>query len=216
MKKGAGLDYLCMALYAFAGLGFEVIWGLVLEPMIYGVQMREWSVSQNIIHWVVTCIAWGSISAILVRYAKKRYGFGLFKKGSKMKLWQWGVVLIIVIASLMMSYHDWNGPKLIKEFYANGWLKFIFQYIYYVFETILMALILIFGQMAFEQWFHKRNLPYGGIVLGLTWGVAHFFTQDIDTGITCVVMGFVYGCIYLLTNRDIRKVLPILFITFVL
>lgn len=216
MKKITGWDYFCLALYAFGGLGLEVLIGLVIEPMIYGTQMRDWTTLQNIIHWVVTCTVWGIISMLIIRSAKHTCGFNLFERESKMKLWQWGIILCIVIASLIMSYYDWNGSKVVIEFRYNGWLKFIFQYIYYLFETILVGLIIIFGQLAFEHWFHKKNIPYGGIILALTWGVAHFFTKDFSVGIICMVSGFAFGSIYLLTNRDIRKAVPILFIMFVL
>ena len=72
-----------------------------------------------------------------------------------MKIWQWVSVVIIFILMIVFSYIDWNGSKVLKEFRYNGWLKFIFQYIYYVFEVGLVVLIVIFGQKAFEKWFHK-------------------------------------------------------------
>ena len=84
------------------------------------------------------------------------------------------------------------------------------------FETFLVMLILIFGQKAFEKWFIKTNIPYGGIILAVTWGVGHFITKDIITGIVTAIMSLAFGSIYLLVNRDIRKAYPILFIMFVL
>lgn len=67
-----------------------------------------------------------------------------------------GIVIgLICIFSLAVSYFDWNGSKVVKEWIYNGWLKFIFQYIYYTFETVLVSLIMIFGQNAFESWLHN-------------------------------------------------------------
>ncbi|MCM1192839.1 MAG: hypothetical protein NC123_12645 [Butyrivibrio sp.] len=74
--------------------------------------------------------------------------------------------------------------------------------ILYNFETILVMLILVFGQNAFEKWFHKCNIPYGGIIVAITWGILHFFTKDITTGIVTMISGLAFGSIYLLTNRD--------------
>lgn len=54
-----GINYLCLALYAFAGMGIEAIYAFLLEPIIYGHQMADWNVGQNIIHWIITCITWG-------------------------------------------------------------------------------------------------------------------------------------------------------------
>lgn len=216
MKKITGFDYLTLALLAFGGIGLEVILAFGLEPLLYGAQMGEWTTWQTILHWILTCALWGGAAYWLVREAKKKYDFDIWKKGDKLQTWQWAVIAVFVVISLGLSYYDWNGSKVIKEFYANGWLKFIFQYIYYIFETVLVTLILVFAQKAFDQWFHKENIPYGGIILALTWGVAHVFTKDVMTGILCAISGFAFGSVYLLTNRDIRKTFPLVLIMFVL
>lgn len=216
MKKATGLDFLVLALLAFGGIGLEVILALGIEPILYGAQLGEWSTLQNILHWTVTSALWGGVAYLLVRNAKKKYDFDIFKKGEKLKLWKWLLIAVFIVLSLMISYKDWNGSKVIKEFVFNGWLKFIFQYIYYIFETVLVTLILVFAQKAFEKWFHKENIPYGGIAIALTWGIGHFFTKDIMTGIVCMISGFAFGSVYLLTNRDIRKTFPIVLAMFVL
>lgn len=216
-KKITGWDYLSYALLAFGGLGLEALLAFLLEPMIYGASMNEWSTIQNIIHWIVTCIMWGTVCSLLIKAAKKNYQFDLFTRQNPLSLWQWIVIAIFVILSLVISYYDWNGSKVIREFRANGWLKFIFLYIYYIFETALVTLILVFGQKAFDQWFTKKNIPYGGILAGLTWGLAHIFTKgSLSTGLLCAFSGFSFGSVYLLTNRDIRKTFPIVFVMFVL
>lgn len=216
MKKASGIHFLMLALLAFAGIGLEVLLAFGIEPLIYGASLNEWSDTQAIVHWIVTCTLWGAVSFGIVRLAKKKYGFDLFQRGSKLSAWQWVLVVIFMIGSLIVSYVDWNGSKLIREFYANGPVRFVFQYIYYVFETVLVTLILVFGQKAFEKWFHRENIPYGGIIVALTWGIGHFFTKDIWTGIVCMIGGLAFGSVYLLVNRDIRKAFPILWIMFVL
>lgn len=216
MKKATGLDFLVLALLAFGGIGLEVIYAFVLEPILYGAQLGEWNTWQNIVHWTVTSASWGGVAYLLVRNAKQKYDFDIFKKGDKLKLWQWLFIVLFVVLSLIISYIDWNGFKVVKEFVYNGWLKFIFQYLYYIFETVLVTLILIFAQKAFEKWFHKEDIPYGGIILALTWGIGHFFTKDIITGILCMISGFAFGSVYLLANRDIRKTFPIVLVMFVL
>lgn len=216
MKKVTGTDYLVLALLAFAGVGLEIVLAFGIEPLIYGASIGQWTDLQNIIHWVVTCILWGLVSWYLVHFAKKKYEFDIFQKGDKMAVWQWVLIALFVVGSLILSYFDWNGSKVIKEFYANGPVKFIFQYIYYIFETVLVTLILVFGQNAFEKWFHRKNIPYGGIIVAITWGIGHFFTKDILTGIVTVISGLAFGSVYLLVGRDIRKTYPTLWIMFVL
>lgn len=218
MKNEAkGWDYMVLALLAFGGIGLEVPLVLGLEPLIYGAGLGEWTVLQNIIHWIVTCVVWGTVSGLLIGKAKKEYDFDIFEKQSSMRGWQWTVTGICIVISLIISYYDWNGSKVVKEFYSNGWLKFIFQYIYYIFETGLVTLILIFGQKACEKWFHKENIPYGGIIAAITWGLGHIMTKgSLSAGIICAVSGLAFGSVYLLTNRDIRKTFPAVFIMFVL
>ena len=54
-----GWPFLSYALMAFACLGIELLLAFVLEPLLYGRSMNEWSDLQSISHWVLTCICWG-------------------------------------------------------------------------------------------------------------------------------------------------------------
>ena len=210
-----GWDYFCLALYAFGGLGLEALLAFVIEPFLYGSQMDEWSVAQNIFHWIITCILWGIVCVWLIKLSKNRYGFDIMNKSEKMKIWQWILVIGCVIFMLIVSYFDWNGFKVVKEYNSKGLLRFIFQYIYYLFETGLFMLIIVFGQKACEKWFKNERIPYGGIVVALTWGLAHIFTKgDILVGLISALGGFVFGVVYLLVNRDIKKTFLLLFIMF--
>jgi hypothetical protein len=67
------------------------------------------------------------------------------------------------------------------------------------------------------MWFKKENIPYGGIILAITWGLAHIFTKgNVSVGLLSALGGFAFGIVYLLVNRDIKKTLLILFIMFIL
>lgn len=216
MKKATGVNYLLLALFAFGGLALEFILSYGIEILLYGMQMADWSTLQWVLHWTLTCIVWGVVSYILIRFAKNKYDFDILAKGNKMKVWQWIIVVALIIGSLIISYMNWNGSKVLSEFQRNGLARFIFQYIYYVFEILLVTLILVFGQKAFEKWFKKENIPYGGIIIAITWGLAHFFTKEILTGVISVIAGLAFGSVYLLVNRDIKKTYLILWIMFVL
>lgn len=215
LKAAKGINYIYLALYAFGGLGIEAIYAYGLEPMIYGVSMQDWTVSESILHWITTCITWGIISYVLIKLSKEKYEFDLFETKKKMKLWQWICILLCVILSFYISFNDWGGFKPFIEYQHKGMLKFIFQYIYYAFETILFTLILIFGQKACEVWFKKENIPYGAIIVAVTWGLAHILTKgSVMTGVIIALGGFLYGVVYLLLNKDIKKTFIVLFIMF--
>ncbi len=216
IQRRVGFTYFLLALLAFAALGLEVLLAFFIEPLVYGAQMQQWSVLQMILHWLVTCTLWGMVSSVLIQFASQRLDFDFLKRGNRVKPWQWTLIIGIVVASLVLSYRDWNGFKIVMEFHKKGGLKYLFQYIYYVFETVLFMLILIFAQKAFEEWFPIKNIPYGGIIVAITWGSGHFFTKDIGTGILCMLSGLAFGSVYLLLNRDIRKTFPVLLMMFVL
>ncbi len=216
-KKIKGWDYLSYGLIAFGGLGLELLYALWLEPMIYGSSMEGWTPVQTIIHWIITCITWGLVAFYIVYDSKKKYNFDLFAKAEPVKFWQWGIVFIGIIFSLIMSIISWNGFKVIIEFQRRGALLFVFQYIYYIVETVLFMFIIVYAQKAFELWFKNHKIPYGGIICGLTWGLGHALSKgSLSLGLQGIVWGFVMGAAYLLVNRDIKKTYVVLLIMFIL
>ena len=218
--KETGWKYLLLALGAFLGLALEVIHAYGWEPLVYGgISYRDYAVWQAALHSIITCLTWLGAAYLLIRVAQNRLGFEIFEKSGKMKFLQIIAVCLSVILSIVMSYLDWDGFKVVKEFQSNGWLRFIFQYIYYIVETAMFLLIIVFGQKAFDLWTKKKNVPWGGIVCGLTWGISHVISRgffDIGNGIFSMINGFMFGAAYLLTNRDIKKSWLILFIMFAL
>lgn len=207
--------YFILSLLVVVGLsGEEFV--LLIENNIYSLPAGQWGNKECILHWVFTSIIWGCVGLVCVQFAKRRDNFRLFERGETIKKWQWIVVLLLLVFSVAVSCFAWNGWKVLIEFYHNGWLKFIFQYIYYIFETWMIMLILTFSQKAFELWFHHENIPYGGVVLSLTWGAVHILTQEFMTGIYCMFFAMLYGIVYLLLNKDFKKSYIIIFLMFVL
>lgn len=80
-----------------------------------------------------------------------------------------------------------------------------------------MSLIIIFGQKACEKWFNNEVIPYGGIILALTWGIIHIVSKEsILIGLISVCGGFLFGTVYLIVGKDYRKTLLLMFLMFVL
>lgn len=217
MKTQAkGSDYLSLALYAFAGFAFELLLAYLIEPML-GLSIAAFTTGQSILHWIITCLVWLVVSLLLIRFAKRKYGFDIMQEKSRLKAWQYAGIALCLVVITCAQYLDWNGFKPLVEFQKNGALKFIFQYIYYFFETVLLSLIIIFGQKAFEVWFHRKNIPYGGIVLAITWGLGHILSKgSLTVGLLSAFGGFLMGASYLIVGRDYRKALPLLYLMFVL
>ncbi len=215
-KQITGGKYLDLALYAFMGLGMEVVLAFLLEPMLYGVSMQAFSTGQTIAHWILTCLIWGIFAYVLIRRSGENYQFPLLERGKAVRAWQWVVCVLLIAFAFLMDYMAWDGFKVYLEWQRRGTLLFLFQYVYYLFETMLFLLIIVFGQKACETWFHKTGFPYGGIICGLTWGLAHIFTKDLLTGLLGAILGFAMGSVYLLMGRDLRKSYIVLFLMFVL
>lgn len=212
--KITGIDYLYLALYAFGGIGLELVIAFI-EPFIYGhaADYNDWTI---IAHWIITCLVWGGCALYLFKLAKKNFHFETHTNQS-INLWQWFIIIALLAFSLMLSYISWDGFKIQQEFINLGMLNFIFQYIYYFFEAVLITLIVVFAQKAFEIWFKKENVPYGGILCGITWGLAHILTKSsLEVGLLSVILGFGFGAVYLLLNRDIRKTILIIYLMFIL
>lgn len=215
--KKEGFGFFRLALYAFIGLGLEIVLGLLIEENIYGKSLKNFSTQESILHWILTCIIWSVVSYALIKIANKKYQFSLFSFNSSMKLQNYMICLAIFTISIIISILDWHGIKIQKEFLYNGWLKFIFQYIYYLCETVLVVLIIAFSQKAGEIWFKKEKIPWGGIFVGLSWGLVHILTKSsLSMGLIACLGGILYGIAYLACNKNLRFAFPLIFLMFVL
>lgn len=202
----SALDYLWFALYAFAGLGIEMLLLGVIEPMIFnGIKMADYSTVQSITHWVLTSICWGAIGFILVFLSKRKLGFQVM---ANKKITTSGVLLslIIIIACIALNFYDWGTLKIVGEFQNHGILLFLFQYLYYFFEVVLVFLIVSFGQKFIETVLKKKSrIPWGGILLTITWGAVHYITKgNVVDALGTMAFSIAYGLIYLLLERNAK------------
>lgn len=211
-----GFSFFRLSLYAFAGLGLELLL-VFLESQIYGKSMHNFSVLEAVLHWILTCIMWGVVSYVLIKVSKKKYNFDILGFKNSIGLTDCIICFVILAISVTISVMDWHGFKVAKEFLYNGWLKFLFQYIYYLFETALVILIITFSQKAGEIWFEKVKIPWGGIFVGLTWGLIHILTKgELSVGLLSCLSGLLFGIVYLVCKKNLRFAYPIIFLMFVL
>lgn len=76
-------------------------------------------------------------------------------------LWRYLAAAALWAVCVAISYVEWNGFKMIQEFAKKKPVEYLFQYIYYIFEVVLVFQVIVFGQKAGEIRFGKRNIPWG-------------------------------------------------------
>lgn len=195
-KDNTVIDHLGYAFYAFGGLGIEILL-MMIEVNLWGVQSNDWSPTQNITHWIITCMLWGVFSVVLLKKNIKTH--------SKVNDINWFIVIGIIICSIIYTSYTWGGFKSAIELRNNGNIKFIVQYIYYAFESMLILLIITHGQKAFDKSVKKCiSLPVGGFLLAVTWGGIHILTQGVSTGIYACIQSLLFGMMYLVLKKDIK------------
>ncbi|MDE5769183.1 MAG: hypothetical protein K2H82_07330 [Oscillospiraceae bacterium] len=202
--KISAWDYLWYALYSFAGLGLEIVLISIIEPIFWG-KISEYNTIQSIIHWILTILCWGIMMIVLVKSSEKKLDFRVWNHE---KITTKGIVisLILIVACIALNAYDWGSLKIVGEFQKKELIEFIFQYIYYMFEIGLVFLIVVFGQKFVESLLKKKSMiPFGGIVLGCTWGLIHILTQgSIITGLGVIAFSLMYGIIYIALNRNTK------------
>lgn len=206
-KESNANDFLWLALYAFSGLGMEIllVW---IETRLFGTAMANFSTWQMLTHWLLTIAIWMIMAILLIHLAKRQHNFALLEQRDRPKpshiIASIGIALALIIALSIA----WQGFKPWLELQRLGAVKFVFQYLYYAAEVVLITLIIVFGQEAGERALKHRALPsfipWGGIVLGLTWGLIHILTQNnLGTGILSFFSAIAFGVIYLLLNKNV-------------
>ncbi len=214
-KVSLGFDYLWCALYACAGFALELL--LVQVEKWMGIDVAAYTTAQNIVHLIVTTVLWVAAGILVIFIGKKTTGFRLLETRAKLKAWQYIAIVACFVINFIAKYLDWGGIKPALEFSRLGMPVFLFQYIYYVAEGFLISLVIVFAQKACEKWFGNEKIPYGGIILGLTWGLAHIVSKgSVTIGLVSALAGFLFGAAYVFAGKDYRKALPIIVLLFAL
>lgn len=207
-KKIMPVDFLWLALYAFAGFSLELLLGLVSSGLSLAVNAG------------LTAILWSAVALFLIHYAKSRFNFDVFSISRSLENKKLILIICLVFSVIVVSTIGFGGFKPVVEF--NGELEksiiaFIFRLFYYFAECSLIVLVIAFGQKFFESQFGlSERFPSGGLLLAITWGLIHFLLQGVSGGLYTIFFSVVAGCIYLLCQKDIRWTYLFVAIAFIL
>lgn len=205
-SKVEPIEFLWLSLYAFAGFSLELILGLVTN--VLGIEKLGRDVNS-----VLTGILWLLFSFALLQYAKSKFRMSLKNHHltNKEILFSFCCVLLVTI----LNFYSYHGFKPLIEL-ANGSegnvLTYLLQIFYYISESLIIMLVITFGQEFAEKQFNlNEKIPSGGIFLALTWGITHIFLQGTSGGIYTIFFSFISGIIYVICHKNFK--MSYLFIT---
>ena len=212
-KKNVG--FILLALLSFLGLCAEFVL-MLIEQHVNGMDIAQWSVSQLIQHWQIIIPVWLIVSVVVILLSKILCSFNVFEPHSTPSGWQLilGIVLPVIFAVVVSIIG--GGPGFVRTLKAASLTFFTLQNIYYLLEMLLSGLIISLSQQAITDSSGKRNMfPWGGLVLGLTWGLGHYITKgDVSIALIAFVIAIFFGLIFNLTGKDLKKAWPLMYLVF--
>lgn len=177
---------------------------------------------QVVLPIVFTLILWILLSTLLLRVFKNTSLSPFALSNETGKSGNLLCVLIVLCMTVVMTVLN-GGIKPLKELewflaFGNtlGWIGYLIQNTYYVFEMVLALMIVYFSQTAGEWLTSLPNVPWGSISLAIMWGLPHIFTKNLLTGIFSLLFGLALGLIYLLTGRNGKLTLFYMAVAFIL
>ncbi len=199
--------YLWMSLLSFGAFMLEYLSIFVIEFIFLHVDIWNYTPYQRSVHCIIMAFMWTIFIGIILYLSRKHYRFpSRENKENTISLKNWIVTFVCFIGCKIITFVDWHTLKVIGEARGKDVFQFCSQYLYYIFEVMLVTLIIIYGQKAFETLLKKESsIPFGGIILAATWGLFHFVSRgvglEIWNGISTIIFSILCGVMYLRLNR---------------
>ena len=195
--------YLYMSLLSFSAFLLEYVSIFVIEGFFLHVDIWNYTPYQRSIHCIIMAVLWAAVIGSILLFSRRRYDFPVKNLDTeKISSRDWIAAFLCLAACKVMTFIDWHTWKIIGEAKGKSVFSFLTQYLYYIFEVGLVLLIIMFGQKAAETGLKRESrIPFGGIILALTWGVFHFVSRgvglEIWNGISCMLFSVLGGIMYL-------------------
>lgn len=211
MKKEASWrKYLWISLIGFAAFLLEYFTIFIIDGWLLHVDIRNYTPHQRGVHCIITAAVWLVVIIIMLAYTRKRYGFPAIigSQTGKITSRDWAVTLACFAGCKVLTFLDWHTLKVIGEAKGKDMFQFCSQYLYYFMEVGLVLLIIVYGQKTAEILLGRdSNLPFGGMLLALTWGGFHFVSRGVGlevwNGISCMIFSILSGIMYLKVRKNI-------------
>ena len=200
-------NYLWLSLLSFGAFMLEFFSIFVIESAFLNVDIWNYTTNQRSIHHIIMVFMWAVVIVMLLFFSRKYFNFPSGRnKEEKISLKNWLITFACLIGCKILTFIDWHTLKIIGEAQNKNTYQFLTQYLYYIFEVMLVILIIIYGQKAIETLLKKESpIPFGGIILAMTWGAFHFVSRgvglEIWNGISTMIFSVLSGVMYLRLNR---------------
>lgn len=199
MKKTKSIspwDYLRYALLVYAAFAAEFI--------LFGqVPLNDYTPDQAVFHWMMSGIVFGGVALLLAWRSYSHLRFSILKLDKPS--WK-GIVISLALAVLCIRLNAayLGALKIVAVFRQMGLLFIGFQLFYDISRMLLVFLILAFGQKFFEALLGRQtSIPWGGILLALTWGLVHILSKgSLSAGLGVALFSLAYGEIYLQLDKN--------------
>ena len=190
-KEVKWTKYLWLSLLSFGAFMLELLSIFAIEVIFLHVDIQNYTMQQRSIHCIIMVFMWAFFIGVLLLFSRKHYHFP--EKGSKrdkISSKSWIVTLACFIGCKIMTFIDWHTLKIVGEA-----------------QVLLVILIIISGQKAIETLLKKESpIPFGGIILAMTWGAFHFVSRgvglEIWNRISSMMFSVLSGVMYLRLNRQ--------------
>jgi hypothetical protein len=198
--------YFWLSILSFGAFMLEYL-SIIIEVILLHVDIQNYTAQQRSIHHIIMVFMWSVFIGVLLLFSKKHYRFPTSgNQEGKISVRNWIVTLACFIGCKIFTFIDWHTLKVIGEAQGKTIFQFFAQYLYYIFEVMLVILIIIYGQKAIETFLKKESpIPFGGIILAMTWGIFHFVSRgvgiEIWNGISTMIFSVLSGEIYLKLNK---------------
>ena len=190
-KEVKWTKYLWLSLLSFGAFMLEFLSIFAIEVIFLHVDIQNYTMQQRSIHCIIMVFMWAFFIGVLLLFSRKHYHFP--ERGSKrdkISSKSWIVTLACFIGCKIMTFIDWHTLKIVGEA-----------------QVLLVILIIISGQKAIETLLKKESpIPFGGIILAMTWGAFHFVSRgvglEIWNRISSMMFSVLSGVMYLRLNRQ--------------
>ena len=179
VKEVKWTKYLWLSLLSFGAFMLELLSIFTIEVTFLHVDIQNYTMQQRSIHCIIMVFMWALFIGVLLLFSRKHYHFPeMESKRDQISSKSWIVTLACFTGCKIMTFIDWHTLKIVGEAQGKTVFQFCAQYLYYIFEVLLVILIIIYGQKAIETLLKKESpIPFGGIILAMTWGAIHFVSR---------------------------------------